>query len=232
MVYERNATNVVSAKGLNLLKDAIAYGNLRLVILDSFVLMSGEREEVYEIMDRLRTVAKEQMVAVVAVRNLSKPSHSNPAHRGIKSMGWGGVADSILVVTEDAMGERALAHYKSHHAPLGDPIGFVIDHHGCFGWTRTDSTNAELLGVPNPKEWTAERTISGLLASGPLPGNELLQKAMDVVGAGQRIVEQARARLKKAGIITSWRNSQGRYMWGLPEHAPSSSSRGRPPRPD
>lgn len=227
LTYERNAINIASDKGLNLLRDAIVYGNLRLVVLDPLVSMSGGRdtnkyEEAYEIMDRLRTVAKEQMVAVVVVRHLNKTGHSNPAYRGIGSVGWGGATDSILLATrDDTTGERALAHHKSRHAPLGDPIGFVIDEHG-FGWTKTNLTNADLLGVSNPKEWSAERAIPGLLANGPLHSSELVQLVAEVTGAGDRTIQQARANLKKAGIITTWRDPQGRWWWGLPEHEPGS----------
>jgi putative DNA primase/helicase len=204
-------------------------GDVDLVVIDPLAaLLAGidahKDAEVRSLLQPLSDLAIGTGVAVVVVAHLNKATAQRALYRVGGSIGFVGLARSVLLVARDhESGRRAVAQIKSNLAEQVPPIEFTIDDRGLWwGGIAEDLNSDRLLAAPMDGEERsaideAKRAILDALedAEGELSAREL-DKAMRAASISQRTCERARAALVRDGKIERQRSRfQGEVRWKL-----------------
>ena len=126
----------------------------------------------------LADFAKRSDAAVLLVAHLTKAQAERALYRAAGSIGFVGVARSVLLVAIDPEdGRRAVAALKNNLAPKPSPILFRIDEQGHFWWGQSaDDLTAEHLLRPvkyGGARQNVKDCIHELLDDGPMAATEL-----------------------------------------------------------
>ncbi len=232
-------TSSFSLSALYLLEEEIKRrGDVRLVVIDPLsALLAGvdthRDADVRSQLQPLADFARRNNVAVVCVLHLRKNEAARSLYRVGGSIGFVGLARSVLLVARDEeTNRRAIVPLKGNLSAPVDPVEFDLDAEGGFWWRSCapDLTAERLLAAPEPEEdrtalGEAQDAIREALAGGELPAKEL-ERVVRAEGVHQKTLERARARLRDAGKIE--RLGGGKYgpiRWrlaGSPGHDWSS----------
>jgi hypothetical protein len=187
---------------LDVVEDLIRKHFIGLVIIDPFMAyLAGEvnahrDQDVRRAMHRLKMLAEKTGVGIVIVRHLNKQSKGPALYRGGGSIGIIGAVRSGLLVGRDPADEtrRVLASNKCNLAAKPRSLAYDIEPHDDVSRVRwlgeCDLTADDILGSgekddePGGKRYTAADAVRELLASGPMPCEELDSK-LEAMGLGR-----------------------------------------------
>jgi hypothetical protein len=239
------------------LEDAIRGIGASLVVLDPVVShISGEIDShkdhsVRRALDPISKLAERTGAAVLGIGHLNKSASSDVLHRLIGSVGFGAAARSVLLFAEkpdepEGTAERVLLHGKCNLAPLAPGLrlavegrsitfeGEEIETSGLI-WKGEDPTltAAAVLAGPQRDERRPERDIAREVILDALTDSE--QRWVDLVelltdeGVSKRTGERARDGLRADGLIESYKDGRGPWLWKLAT-LPWRSSSGEVPK--
>ena len=167
-------------------------GDIGLVVVDPIAaLLAGvdahRDSDVRSSLQPLADFAERFGVAVLAIAHLNKRDAERALYRVGGSIGFVGLARSVLLAAIDPEdGRRAIAPLKCNLAAMPDPIEYRIDEQGRFWWgSASDELTADhLLRVVKPERYggasaKAEQFLREVLAAGPMPANDLEAFAED-----------------------------------------------------
>lgn len=203
--------------------------DVELVVIDPIgALLAGvdahKDAEVRSALQPLNDLARESGVAILVVAHLNKATAQRALYRVGGSIGFVGLARSVLLVArEHETGRRAVAQIKSNLAEQVSPVEFSIDDRGLWlGGVAEDLSSDRLLAPPMAAAESsafadAKRAILEALQDG---GGELAARDLDrtvrAAGVAQRTCERARAALARDGKINRVRNGfQGEVRWRI-----------------
>ncbi len=179
-------------------------GDVGMVIVDPIAaLLAGvdahRDAEIRSSLQPLADFAEMFNVAVLAIAHLNKRDAERALYRVGGSIGFVGLARSVLLAAVDPEdGRRAIAPLKCNLAAMPAPIEYRIDDEGRFWWGQPagELTADHLLRSVRQERYggarsTAERFLREVLASGPLPAKDLESFAADR-GINARTIERAR----------------------------------------
>lgn len=150
----------------------------------------------------LADFAERSGVAVLAIAHLNKREAERALYRVGGSIGFVGLARSVLLVAIDPEdGQRAIAPLKCNLAAMPAPIAYRIDEEGSFWWGQPDSrlTAEQLLRSVKPERYggarhDAETFLRELLADGPI-GSREVEVLAEERGINARTLDRARRAL-------------------------------------
>jgi putative DNA primase/helicase len=213
-------------------------GDVDLVVIDPLAaLLAGidahKDAEVRSLLQPLSDLAIGTGVAVVVVAHLNKATAQRALYRVGGSIGFVGLARSVLLVARDhESGRRAVAQIKSNLAEQVPPIEFTIDDRGLWwGGIAEDLDSDRLLAAPMDGEQRsaideAKRAIVDALedAGGELSARDL-GKTIESGGVSRMTYQRARAALARDKKIERQRSRfQGEVRWKLCSLRQASSS--------
>ena len=199
-------------------------GDIDLVIVDPITaLLAGvdahKDSEIRSALQPLANFAERRDVAVLAIAHLNKKTAEQALYRVGGSIGFVGLARSVLLAAKDPEdGRCAIAPLKCNLAAMPSAIGYSIDEQGRFWWgQQSDLTADHLLRTVRPEKYggacsSAERFLRDVLGPGPLPSKDLEDFAADR-GIHPRTLRRARDEL---GVRTEKRGSK--WVLCLPEN--------------
>ena len=202
-------------------------GDVSLVIVDPVAALLGRVDtwrdnEVRAALQPLVDLARDTGVAVLAVLHLRKSEAQRALYRVGGSIGFVGLARSVLLAAVDPEdGRRAIAPIKCNLTAKPSPIEYRIDDEGRFCWgSATDDLNAERLlrsvkGDRGESKHEAEIFFREALASGPRPAREVMAEASDA-GISRETAKRARKALEVASNRVGGLGAQGVWMLSLP----------------
>ncbi len=210
------------------LADAIRQtGDVSLVIVDPVAaLLAGvdahRDTEVRAALQPLVELARETRVAVLGVLHLRKGEAQRALYRVGGSIGFVGLARSVLLAATDPEdGRRAIAPLKSNLSALAPPIVYRIDDEGHWWWGATaDDLDAEHL----LRSLKTERGVSRLaakdflrnaLAEGPRPAREIMEEA-EAAGIPRATMTRARKDLEVTSRRVGGIGEKGEWMLSFP----------------
>ncbi len=201
-----------------------------LVVIDpiSALLVSVDAHkdaEVRSALQPLNDLARESGVAILVVAHLNKATAQRALYRVGGSIGFVGLARSVLLVAHDhESGRRAVAQIKSNLAEQVSPIEFSIDDRGLWlGGVAEDLSSDRLLAAPmvGEERWAFNEAKCEILsaieaANGEIAAREL-DRLMRDAGIARVTYERARAALARDDKIA--RRGGNRYQpemrWAL-----------------
>jgi putative DNA primase/helicase len=199
-------------------------GDVGLVVVDPIAaLLAGvdahRDSEIRSALQPLADFAETFGVAVLAIAHLNKRDAERALYRVGGSIGFVGLARSVLLAAIDPEdGRRAIAPLKCNLAAMPPSIEYRIDEEGRFWWGQSSGelTADHLLRSVRPERYggardNAERFLREVLADGPLPAKDLELFAEDR-GLNRRTIERAR---QKLGIRSIRRGKE--WVLCLPE---------------
>ena len=216
-------------------------GNVRLVIIDPIASLLGGVDshrdaEVRSSLQVLVELAKQTRAAVLVVMHLRKSGAERALYRVGGSIGFTGLARSVLLAGVDSEGgRRAIVPIKQNLAAPVDPIEYRLDAEGRFWWGQAapDLTADRLLAAQGSKPASAVEAASqfleGCLADGERAADEVVQLAK---GAGISVATLRRAKDVLSVVVRrDGFGKTGRWFWSLPTDAHSMSPYGGKDQP-
>jgi putative DNA primase/helicase len=187
-----------------LIEYVAAAADVGLVIVDPLAaLLAGvdahRDAEIRSSLQPLADFAERFGVAILVIAHLNKRDAERALYRVGGSIGFVGLARSVLLAAVDPEdGRRAIAPLKCNLAAMPAPIEYRIDEEGRFWWGAASGelTADHLLRSVRPERYggartTAERFLRDVLANGPVPAKDLILFAEDR-GINSRTIERAR----------------------------------------
>jgi len=214
-------------------REILRRGNIAAVFIDPLgALLAGvdahRDAEVRTALQPLADLARETGVAIVPIAHLNKAAAGRSIYRVGGSIGFVGLARSVLLVARDQdTGRRAIVQLKSNVAEQVQPVEFRIDNEGLWWMGVADDLTADRMLAPaiDGNERSArDEARTAILEALSDAGGELrardLDKAVLETGVSQRTYHRARAELASDGKISRQRSGfQGEVRWALPYSA-------------
>ena len=201
-------------------------GDVRLVIIDPVAsLLAGvdshRDTEVRASLQILVELASRTHAAVLVIMHLRKSSAERVLYRVGGSIGFTGLARSVLLAGVDPDdGRRAIVPIKQNLAAPVDPVEFRLDAEGRFWWGQTapDLTANRLLAVQSAKPSSAvdraSQFLEDCLADGERRADEVYRFAKEA-GISDSTLRRAKDALhvevQRAGF-----GKDGHWLWSLP----------------
>lgn len=183
-------------------------GDVDLVIVDPIAaLLAGvdahRDSEIRSSLQPLADFAETCGVAVLAIAHLNKREAERALYRVGGSIGFVGLARSVLLAAIDPEdGRRAIAPLKCNLAAMPAPIEYRIDDEGRFWWGQASGelTADHLLRSVRPERYggarsAAESFLREVLADGPRRANEVDALAEEA-GISEATLKRARRALR------------------------------------
>lgn len=216
-----------SSINANLVDRMLAEFPAALIILDPVIAYANGKNtdrasDVRGMLQPLAMVAEKHRAALVLIRHLTKSTQSKALYRGQGSVDFAAICRSAFVFAQDPDNpeRRLMAHTKASLAGLQPTVEFFIDDKGGFRWGgETADTADEALGTGEPKREreakqldAATRFLQDALSAGPMPSNQLKEKAQKA-GISWRTVW--RAKEKTLDVRASKERGTGEWFWRL-----------------
>jgi hypothetical protein len=219
------ADGTIASFGLNhlriLAEEVERRSDVGLIVIDPIAALLGgvdahRDSEVRAALQPVVELATRTGVAVVVIMHLRKSDASRSLYRVGGSIGFVGLARSVLLVAKDAeSGRSAIAPLKQNLAAEMLPIEFRIDGDG-FSWggEAFDLNAGRLLSAPvsddrpNRRE-EAEDAIRDALADGELTAADFDAAIVQRAGIARKTFDRARAAMRERGEIE--RRGGGKY---------------------
>jgi putative DNA primase/helicase len=180
-----------------------------LVIVDPVAALLGgvdahRDNEVRATLQPLVELARDARVAVLCVLHLNKGEARRTLYRVGGSIGFVGIARSVLLAAVDPEdGRRAIAPLKANLSAPASPVEYRIDDEGRWWWgPLADDLSADYLlrsarRERAPSRHEAEDLLREALRNGPQP-TKIIEKAAETAGIRPSALNRAR---KKLGVI-------------------------------
>jgi putative DNA primase/helicase len=194
---------------------------IRLLIVDPVMSLIGGSvdaacdNEVRAALAPLVELAARYRVAVLGIMHLRKGEASKALYRISSSAAFGGMARSVLLVSEEADTKRkAIAQIKTNLGAPSEPIEFRIDHLG-LTWMgiAPDLSDTALLAASTGETLggkdEAEEFLRQMLADGPREAKSIQREARRE-GISERTLTRAKATL---GVRS--RRDHGCWWWEM-----------------
>lgn len=214
-----------------LIRHVLEETGARLLIIDPLMAYLGDAvnshrdHAIRRALAPLQHLAEESNVAVVIVRHLKKGATGDAIEAGGGSIGFAGLARSVLLVARDPEDERrvVLAVTKCNIAEKAPSLIYSLEQTGNdtarVRWEGISRHTADsLLAAAHEEDRQvmaeAAEWLKEYLGDGPVPAQEAKRAAREA-GFSERTVERARAKLR----VTSERDGFGKgakYVWELP----------------
>jgi len=178
---------------------------------------SHKDAEVRSALAPLTAVAEHRRIAIVFVAHLNKSQATAALYRVGGSIGFVGLARSIILVgREQESGRRALASLKNNLAPQPEPVEFAITEDGIAWLGEAPDLDADrLLAAPpqakRPRD-EAKEFLRELLADGPMPKRDVDTQAR----RGDFSERTIRRAADDLGVIAEKRGYNAGWHWRLP----------------
>jgi hypothetical protein len=199
-----------------------------IVIVDPVAALLGgidafRDNEIRATLQPLVELARDVRVAVLCVLHLNKNEAGRALYRVGGSIGFVGVARSVLLAAVDPEdGRRAIAPLKANLSAPARPIEYRIDGEGRWWWGKVaDDLSAEYLlragrreRAPSRRE--AEDFLRKTLASGPQP-TKTIEKAAKAAGIGPSALARARKRWGVVADRVGGLADAGEWVLSLPK---------------
>jgi hypothetical protein len=213
---------------LGLRKAVHDLGDTRLIIIDPISAYMGSvnchtNSEVRKCMHPLVTLAEECRVAVICISHLNKAEGFSAMSRVMDSTAFIATARAVWLIgadPQDSSGERKLlALLKSNLFGRTKGLAFrIVEDRLAFESNEVDIDANSLLvpggvGIASSVD-RAKKMLSGLLVNGPVPSEEIYQRAKEEhipANALNRARKELGIRVQKEGFGES-----GRWVWELP----------------
>ena len=181
-----------------------------MVVVDPIAALLGGIDthrdaEVRAALQPLVDLARDTRVAVLGVLHLRKSEAQRALYRVGGSIGFVGLARSVLLAAVDPeSGRRAIAPLKANLSAQASPIEYRIDEEGRFWWGAiADDLDAEhllrsLKAERGESKREAETFFREALANGDRPAREVMAEALNA-GISRETAKRAR---KALGIIS------------------------------
>jgi putative DNA primase/helicase len=188
-------------------------GNVQLVVIDPIAALlagvdSHRDAEVRSALQPLVDLARDHDVAVLCVLHLRKSEAQRALYRVGGSIGFVGLARSVLLAARDEdSGRRAIVPIKQNLAAPVDPVEYDIGPEGEFWWgsAAPDLSAERLLSAAQPShERTAMRDAQEAILETLADQDHLaadLEAAVLEAGIAKKTFERARAALRDGGQI-------------------------------
>ena len=201
-------------------------GNVRLVIIDPIAsLLAGvdshRDAEVRASLQVLVELATKTRAAVLVIMHLRKSAAERALYRVGGSIGFTGLARSVLLAGVDPDdGRRAIVPIKQNLAAPVDPVEYRLDTEGRFWWGQIapELTSNRLLGTQGLRLASALDTASAFLeeclGDGERSANEIERLAKEAgisVATLKRAKDALNIKAHRAGF-----GKDGRWLWSLP----------------
>lgn len=208
-------------------------GDVRLVIIDPIASLlvgvdSHRDAEVRGSLQVLVELASQTRAAVLVIMHLRKSGAERALYRVGGSIGFTGLARSVLLAGVDPEdGRRAIVPIKSNLAAPVDPIEYRLDADGRFSWGQAapELSVTRLLAAenqnPTSKVERAERFLEDCLADGERGADEVTKLAREAgiaEAALRRARESLQVKARRAGF-----GKDGHWFWSLPIDAQTMS---------
>jgi hypothetical protein len=208
-------------------------GDVRLVIVDPIASLLGGVDshrdtEVRASLQVLVELAKQTHAAVLVIMHLRKSAAERALYRVGGSIGFTGLARSVLLAGVDpADGRRAIVPIKQNLAAPVHPVEYRLDAEGRFWWGQTvpELSADRLLAAPTSGRANsvdqASSFLEDCLGDGERAADEVARLA-----AVAKISDATLRRAKKALKIKTRREGfgeEGRWYWSLPIDAHKSA---------
>ncbi|MGH7749029.1 MAG: AAA family ATPase, partial [Candidatus Dormibacteria bacterium] len=186
--------------------------DVAMVVIDPIAALLGGVDahrdaEIRSALQPLADLAALRRVAVVVVMHLRKSEANRAIYRVGGSIGFVGLARSVLLVARDEeSGRRAIVPLKNNLTAEVGPVEFTIDGQGFWWGGVADDLGAErLLGAARPAEERsamreAQDAIAEILSGGAVLATDLERQTRDL-GIASRTMQRARAAMRDAGRI-------------------------------
>jgi hypothetical protein len=195
-----------------------------LVVIDPIIAFSGkknskEANEVRELLSPLMALAERYSFACLLIRHLNKQGGVKAMYRGHGSIDFMAACRGAFVVAEDSeeKSRRVFAHVKNSLGPKMPSLSFYIDADG-FSWGGVVDTNADELlqdgqqrGREKAQQDAATKFLQDILSSGPMPSNDVKEKAA-AAGIAWRTIWRAKETLR---IKAMKERGTGEWFWRL-----------------
>jgi hypothetical protein len=219
------------------LRSAVQDKSAALVIIDPIAALlagvdSHKDNDIRAALQPLVDMAAHTGAAVLAIMHLRKAEAERALYRVGGSIGFTGLARSVLLCAADPEdGRRAIAPLKSNLAAAPSPVEFRIDTEGTFWWglPSQELTADHLLratkNVHGGAVREAEAVLRQLLANGPRAA-----KDVEAVCKERMLSERSVTRARKNLGVHSERSKgragcpKGEYILSLPLVSPPASS--------
>jgi hypothetical protein len=182
-------------------------GDIGLVVIDPIAaLLAGvdahRDADVRSSLQPLADFAEQSGTAVLVIAHLNKREAERALYRVGGSIGFVGLARSVLLAAIDPEdGRRAIAGLKCNLAAMPNSIQYSIDDEGRFWWGASSGelTAEHLLRSVRPEKYggarhTAESFLREMLAGGPRPATEV-EVLAEEAGISEATLKRARRSL-------------------------------------
>jgi putative DNA primase/helicase len=202
---------------LETLEEIIQELEIRFLVIDPIDaylggLNTAQNSNVRGVLTPLNKVLADNQTTLLAIRHLNKDSSKKGIYRPGGSIGFTAnarVSMLAMAVPESDTDERAVLCIKNNLAPHPDHLGFTIQPHkdnprkGVLVWgdeppdvdlgdlNSADSTGAGASDMDEAKKWLVAMT-----AHGPVPTQDIMQKAKDDLGLSESTMRRAKKKLK------------------------------------
>ncbi len=211
---------------MDILGETIAQVGAALVIIDPLAaLLSGvdshKDADIRAALQPLVDFAATTGAAILAIMHLRKAEAERALYRVGGSIGFTGLARSVLLcATDPEDGRRAIAPLKSNLSAAPTPVEYRIDAEGNFWWGQMSGelTAEHLLRTIKHDRGgavaDAEKFLRDVLSNGPRPAREvevLRQEAM----LSDRTLDRARTKLGVISRRSAGQNGHPKGVWLL-----------------
>jgi hypothetical protein len=199
-----------------------------IVIVDPVAALLGgidsyRDNEIRATLQPLVELARDAHVAVLCVLHLNKSEACRALYRVGGSIGFVGVARSVLLAALDPEdGRRAIAPLKANLSAPARPVEYRIDSEGRWWWggVADDLTAEYLLSTGRreraPSRREAEDFLREALATGPQP-TKTIEKAAEAAGIRRSALNRARQKLGVIADRVGGLAYAGEWMISLPK---------------
>jgi Bifunctional DNA primase/polymerase, N-terminal/AAA domain/Primase C terminal 1 (PriCT-1) len=205
-----------------LLEKMFEDSNPALCIIDPIIAYTQGRNtnkasEVREFLGPLASLAEKYKTAIIMIRHLNKNSANSALYRGQGSIDFAAVCRSAFVFAKDNDNpdRRFMSHAKSSLSMLQPTLEFFINEDGIFQWGIETTESADEILTPGKKPEKineAVKFLQNILANGPMPSNEIKDKAAKA-DVSWRTIWRAKDFLQ---IKASKERETGAWFWRLP----------------
>ncbi len=218
---------------LDLIEEHLRKGNYKLIILDPVNAYLGgsidsyKDSEIRSVLSPVALMAERHNVAIICIMHLNKSQGANVIYRILGSIGYVGVARTVLFVGEHPVNyqERIIDCVKTNIGNTPVPIAFELDN-GKFLWIgETDVGANDVLNAQGGEAKSAlndaEHFLREELSDGTRKQKEI-SKAAEDANISKRTLERAKTKLKVESRFVRL-DKQRYWVWELPNNPKNAS---------
>lgn len=220
-IPNRQITTTPSAVDVTLVDHMLEEFPAALCIIDPVIAYTkgkntNNASEVREFLGPLTSIAEKYKTAIIMIGHMTKAAGTQAIYRSQGSIDFIAASRSAFVFGKDNDNQdrRLMSHAKSSLSKLHPTIEFFIDDDGIFRWGAENNQTADEVVAPGRKPERrneAQQFLAKILENGPMPSNEIIEKAK-TLGIAKRTIWRAKTQLD---IKASEDRETGAWFWRL-----------------